>query len=33
MTLQPNFLPVGSVVEYNKGTETKENWKPIIICN
>ena len=32
MTLQPNFLPVGSVVEYNKGTETKENWKPIIIC-
>jgi len=32
MTLQPNFLPVGGIVEYNKGTETKENWKPITIC-
>jgi len=31
MTLQPNFLPVGSVVEYNIGRCDDEYYKPIVI--
>ena len=28
MTLQPNFLPVGSVVSYNCGSEQFPDWQP-----
>ena len=28
MTLTPNFLPVGSVVEYNLGDKDFPNWSP-----
>ena len=28
MTLQPNFLPVGSIVEYNLGDKDFPNWSP-----
>ena len=31
MTLQPNFLPVGSVVEYNIGTTDKPEWSATVL--
>jgi hypothetical protein len=31
MTLTPNFLPVGSVVEYNIGTTDKPEWSATVL--